>query len=222
MRAICGPILTVVFLGVFLICAGCGSEDEGDGSPRFKLILEKKPQGDAERPHIKVSVTNNSKAAIAWDKQFSVFLHWHASYEDGTPVETLPNYDVARPTEEEVNSRFVVLAPGETVSKSLDLTDAIRSFGSGTMHSREQRHAAYTGFEYYFRFSADDRDKSIIISLEYKIGMNGWGGFRAWTGRDPNAYQFFEGDAASNDLRFDRVEWNAEHGPKGAQAKSAK
>ena len=80
----------------------------------MKLSLETLPKGeDAKNLRVRLTVANNSKEPIGIDRQFVIFLKWHAIYDDGTPVKSSSYFDVEIPSRGSNRKTVHSARPGE-------------------------------------------------------------------------------------------------------------
>ncbi len=203
-----GRFVPVVSLLLFTACTFPTVESPSKPTterdmPRLTLVLSIETGSNERGPRIELTVTNVGKEPITWDTKFSVFLKWHLNYLDGTKVDALLRWDIAKPTAKEVDERFISLSAGETIKKTFDLSGYIRCFGSGGVRLSDGMHGRYTGTEYEFKYKfRDSRDKVKLI-VEYRVGQTDSAGFREWFNSATGKYKFCDETISSNSLILD-------------------
>jgi hypothetical protein len=162
------------------------------------VSLVKEPSDGARNKRFTLLVSNQGENGCTVDRLFACFFKWHATYEDGTPVETVtdeqqPDSSVAGTSQ----SRFVPLAVGDSIRTILDLDGKIRCFASGRVH----RGPSF-GHEYYMRNRIDERHKEVLLSVAYEISSCDKGGFHALFGFDMEEVGLVSIRSQSNEIRL--------------------
>jgi hypothetical protein len=138
------PVLLVVLAGI-LCWAYLALSTRPNDSLRQSTIRVGRPDEDAIRlaiwpvsdpdPEvilIEVEVGNFASYPIGWDSEWSAFLSWRLTTSDGERIEPRQGAVVEQTKESLSRERFVLLRPGETLRKSIDLAKPLRQYGNRT------------------------------------------------------------------------------------------
>jgi hypothetical protein len=157
--------------------------------------------GDQRRDQIVVTatVTNKSRQLVAWDSEFSVHVHLGVRGDKSDGVEWERLTMAARPTPAESRDRFVLLQPGQSVSKEIDLSNPLRAGieGHGTYPKGGHKGIFY---EELGRYYISDDCKQITVSLGYSVHHLAFGGLIDWFGDGLRELPFWDGRAESTPL----------------------
>jgi hypothetical protein len=145
-----------------------------------------------ERICVKATVQNNSSETIGWDREFSVFLQWQLLPENDygktllQPKTTVPRINQTK--DQLSKTRFIRIAPGQSVSKTIELTKPFKSFQvdawGGSSETRHPGH--FEGFEAMERFSIPSELKKVGLRLEYNQSRYGRPAFKSMFGFEPD------------------------------------
>ena len=117
---------------VLVILLGCGN-DSGRTVPEtpWGPWMRIRPIGDQRRDHItiEIQVHNEGTEPFAWDREFSVFMRWFVTTTSGEFLEpqSINRVDEKKPAGS-WKSQFVIIAPGESISRRVELTKSFRKF----------------------------------------------------------------------------------------------
>ncbi len=126
-----------------------------------------------DRIVVRATVKNTSANPVAWDREFAAHVRWSVVDDDGLPL-VRERFKSAEPPQSW--GRFVILKPGESISKEIELKDRVQMFRIGSMRaSRRLSNGALgcvtnaTYYEEVSKFSVFDRCKRGTVSWEYSI-----------------------------------------------------
>ncbi len=169
------------------------------------------PGDIASAAHLAVVITvrNVGKKSFVWDREFSVFMRWNVKTDDGTVLKSESIADVERDAPEGWKSRFVAIAPGQSLSERVVLTTGFRKFfcGVGYSHVEEPLSPGIIPFGYQklARFVIPEKTRFVSIQVEY-IGVGGIGhpemGFMHEFGVTPGDIGLLQQEVASNTINI--------------------
>ncbi len=94
-----------------------------DGSRQTgRPVLRITPIGDQNRKRIafRIEIRNEGKEPIGWDREFAVLMDWELSTDAIDEIK--PASVKTLPVPADAKSRFIKIAPGQSVSKEVELT----------------------------------------------------------------------------------------------------
>jgi hypothetical protein len=166
--------------------------------PRVELRLS--PIGEERRDRIVImaTATNKSHRPVAWDRFFSVHLHWSVLGENNEAIAWESSAMASRPTPTDSGNRFVVLRPGESFSKEIDLRGPLRVGFEGHGTYRNGGHKG-NFYEKLGQYHLSDEYKQITVRLDYFVADHlAYGGLIDWFGEGMREQPFWEGRIESN------------------------
>jgi len=188
-----GMMIAVVFLG-FTLGLSCGPGPAGPvPRPAAPLKLTLIPAG-AQRPDhvvVELTVTNAGDIPLVWDSAFSTFVRWSVETFDGTALRAESVSDLQQPSPDDLGSRFVTIQPGCSLSKQVELTNAVQSFGSGHSYPAHQP----TGFEGIDRFPVPRTAQGLRIQARYDLHPDDRDGFHVWFQRPLDEIGLWQGES---------------------------
>ncbi len=92
-----------------------------------------------DRVVVRATVTNTCDRPLAWDRDFSVHVGWYVTDGTGAAIPRYQQESLSAPSPSELSSRFVILKPGQSFSKEIDLAGRVQESqeGHGTRVSTE-------------------------------------------------------------------------------------
>lgn len=128
--------------------------------------------GTPSHEHIsaKAMVTNISNGPVAWDREFAVFLEWNLWSNGDDPIYHEFNKNSEKLPYIGPKERFIVLKPGESYSKVVELTKAVRVYytimglrpiaGGGLGHTND-------AIEGFVHFEVPTVTGTVSVGLDY-------------------------------------------------------
>jgi hypothetical protein len=183
------------------LLAGCSANDPPPPDLRPGLELRLSASGDQRRDRIVVlaTVTNKSHNTVAWDREFSVHVHLGARGEKNEDVESERLTMASKPTPSESRDRFVVLGPGQSVSKEIELTAPRRVCMEGHGTNRNGGHMGIF-YEEIRQYHLSDDCRQITVSLGYSFHHQAFGALIDWFGEGQRELPFWDGRVESSSL----------------------
>ncbi len=160
-----------------------------------------------DRIVVRATVTNIHDRPLAWDREFSVHVGWVVTDAAGTAIRRYQQETLSAPSPSELSSRFVILKPGQSFSKEIDLAGRVRESqeGHGTRVSTEpgRKGIFYHVGIFYERTSLINIPgtcKQINVRLDYHPHQIGSNGLVNWFGEASRALPLWRGWLESNQL----------------------
>lgn len=135
------PLMVLLCVAFSAFAADKDASDSWSEGGVLKMALElvALPQNDYQKAQLKLTVTNTSTNDIVLDRtlaagfsfRFQTDLSEEFTRSDEKDVSTKENKKLDKPTPEEVGSRFVAVKPGQTLSKTYDLSEPVRRVVEG-------------------------------------------------------------------------------------------
>ena len=169
-------------------------------SARLKLVLTPVGGPWRDRIAIRVAATNAGHSPVRWDREFSVFLRWHVKTGDGDYLEASPVTPAPPAASKDIKARFVDLAPGQTISKEIELTDKVLMFSSIAAYGRDGTHTSM-GSERFRRFVVPGSVQELTVHAEYLIGREDEGGVPDDFGETIDEIKLPQTHTVSNNLK---------------------
>ena len=176
-------------------------------SPR--LLFELTVSGEQRRDRIAVTatITNSSRETVAVDREFSLGVVWLVK-DETTGTAIVPKYlgTAPKPESGEAQKRFVILQPGKSVSKEIELTGQVKTTLEGHGTFAENGGASYHKGIFYERltqFKIPDTCKQLAIA--FASGESDFlasGAMIDWFGEETRALSLWHGRGRSNVLKL--------------------
>ena len=186
-------MVAVAYLG-FTLGLSCVPGPAGPvPRPAAPLKLTLTPAGTQRPDHVavKLTVTNAGDVPLVWDSAFSTFVRWSVETLDGTALRAESVSDLQQPGPDDLGSRFVTIQPGRSLSKEVELTNAVQYFGSGHSYPAHQP----TGFEGIIRFPVPRTAQGLRIQARYGLHPDDRGGFHVLFRRPLDEIGLWQGES---------------------------
>jgi hypothetical protein len=187
------------------IGAGCGPPTDelvsqgldGEESP---IVLRLSPgTNDGTRGRLlKLAVTNVGKTPVGWDSSFKAFLWWGVNYADDTGVAFEEPFAEGKssPADDELTQRFIKVGPGQTVTRTFDLDEAIEFFYSATPLG-PRGHGPPVWFEGRRKYLCDGH-ADVVVRVGYHLSEDDKKAFAGRFGKSSGALEMTDKAAESN------------------------
>ena len=206
------PPLGLISLVVVLL-AGCAHDHTDPGRPtaaRMKIT----PIGEQSKDRIavEIEIRNEGKTPFVWDSEFSVFMRWSVTTDSGQCLEPQGISDVEDEPTDNRESRFVTIAPGQSLSKRVELTRAFRKFIYGYGLIIPDKGDPYTipnAYQELARFAIPEDVKSVRVQVQYEgislPGAESFASFMLEFGVNPVKVGLLDEGLRSNELQISLV-----------------
>jgi hypothetical protein len=137
------------------------------------------------RLSIRARITNNLDQPIVIDRDFSVNFDWSLRTDGGGGLRPAQTHSLEPTAVLQDKSRFVTLAPAETLSHDFELSKPIRHFvyGEGAVFSPDGETGYIpTGYEEECQYEIPESTRELKISLNYGPQWFHVDGFPVWFG----------------------------------------
>jgi hypothetical protein len=174
----------------FITClsvGGCENSGPPESAPQgIELRISAYGEQRRDRVAITATVKNGSTRPIAWDRRFSVYTGWKVEDTKNGEIQPETIAILRSPAASEIQSRFVILQPGESYSHDFELTYLVPACqeGHATTKGPLSRHTPIF-YEEIRRYRIPETVNEITVQLIRDDGFEGPGGFSAWFGQDP-------------------------------------
>jgi hypothetical protein len=176
---------------------------------RMELIVLNGSNKDLNRVQLELKVTNISTNVLILDREvaagfnlrFRTDLSERFVYSAERDVSSEETRRLPKPGTNAANTRFVALRPGESLSRSYDLSKPIRSVCQGHWSDREMVHHGFY-YEADVLYRVPKRAKKLLIDVWYERGV-WWTAadqFEQWHGRSAESIGLWGGRAGSNSV----------------------
>jgi hypothetical protein len=178
---------------------------------RPELLLSQLGKAAPDRIRVKIAFTNRDEKAVGWDREFAVFVDWSVQTLEGKDVLPTEVGTMGRPEKSDFKTRFIKLAPGETISKELVLTEKVQQFacGHGTFAGPggAKIHQA-NGYEHTIRYVIPQATAGVRVRATYRLPFMGRECFKQWFGYGVEDVLLWEGktDASELIIRFTKAD----------------
>ena len=179
-------------------------DGESHNRPLDLLILS--PEVEKGAVSVTLEITNRGTEPIIWDREFSVFLTWKLTLDDGQVLrsEEIENHQLE--TGEQLRQRFVTVLPGQSLTKKFALTKSMRIF----MHARKSVALPDGGSETFpvageqlVRYVIPPDSRVLRISVEYDGNDSDAGdGFSVYFRQRPEAIGVASRHVKSSQLKI--------------------
>lgn len=196
--------LTVVLVAVQLgLSSGCSeSAPEGSTSPshpaaKEDITLSLKWGDESATPRLIIDLKNIGQHSILVDKElvFCVYIRPLNAAGDGLVLRRVGDLEVASIETEQLQQRLVTLAPGESLTREVDLEGGFKVFETAVASSSEGGHSAVSAFEGMFALPPEKEVATIEIWYEQPSTFAD--GFAQYTGRPFSHARLYAGRASS-------------------------
>jgi hypothetical protein len=187
-----------------VVVAGCAN-DAAPGRSTLQLSVVGSQRRD--RVVVRATVTNESRRAVAWDREFCAHMHWKVVTAGGQAIFLEKLASLPNPPASEFKNRFAILEPGESLAHDFELTYLLRvctegyttSLAEGTSESRVYLHRGIF-HESVGRFRVPETEDQVTVSLAYVVVLEAYGGFSDWFGHDQSELPLESNEIVSNNL----------------------
>lgn len=183
----------------------------------LKLEVVRPPATKWAQTQLKLTVTNTNKKPIVLDKELSVGfgLLFETNLKDGNvisedrDVTNKEEKQLDKPKPNEVQARFVKLAPGQTLTRIIDLSKPNRTQHSGhRTYGVEGGGRAHVGFYYEAeeRYNVPPDVKRLVAEVYYdgSVWFTAVKEFEEWFGKSQQQIGQWRGRAKSNQLVIEK------------------
>jgi hypothetical protein len=173
----------------------------GNDGTSATLLLRPVESTDSKGCTVEVEITNSGTVAFTWDTEFRAMTRWTLSTLDGKQFEqktirVLPGPDDGKA----VSNRFVVLNPGETLVKQVDLGGEVAVFWSARKSIADPQGGSAevpVAGEELVRFDVPNEEHAVRIRVEYSgTDSDVRDGFAVYFGQRPEAVGMLGSDLA--------------------------
>jgi hypothetical protein len=208
---------------LLILCCGCGPGQRPETAAPVSTASDQTPPVEPSEPSVlpahevalrlilvdrhrdKLSIlariTNNLDQPIVIDRDFSVRFNWLLEADDNSDLRPARTYS-GEPTDElRDKSRFVSVAPGESLSHEFVLTRPFRHFvvGEGAVFTPDgSPDFIPTGYEEECLYDIPESTRDLSISLDYGPQWFHVDGFSVWFGYAPQDVNLWDGRCSAS------------------------
>jgi hypothetical protein len=153
-----------------------------ENADRMKLSIAADELQDFAHLRVRLDVRNLGRAAIAWDSEAAVFLFFSVIDESGERIQLREKDLLPHPNKSDWRKRFISIAPGESVSKIIEFSQALKSFnyGVGILELGEE---TITVYETTLELDVPAKVETVRVRAIYECGQGGTAAFFDWFGQ---------------------------------------
>jgi hypothetical protein len=155
----------------------------------LELGLSAVGEQNQDRIVVRANVKNISARPVAWDRDFAAHVGW--SVVDDKRVLLVREHVLFRntPAPAESRDRFVILKPGESISKDIELTDRVQMSNVASVRMTMLLPNGPLGCltndtysEEVSKFTVSERCKQVTVSWGYSVGATAMRASQDWFG----------------------------------------
>jgi hypothetical protein len=149
---------------------------------RMELVVAADELQDFASLRVRLDVRNLGSDAVIWDSKAAVFVFWSVLDEAGTPIWFHEQEELPRRDRNDWRKRFVSIAPGASVSQTLEFASGIKAFkyGIGIQETGEE---SITVYETKIELDVPAEVNQIRVRAIYERGLRAEAAFHSWFGQ---------------------------------------
>jgi len=204
-----------IVIALALILAGCTSIQSDrkslawseDNALLLDLQIVAVPQGDLQRAQLRLTATNTGTKPIVLDRElragfrlrFKTDLSEEFISSDDRDVSTNEVRKLDKPEPGAAKVRFVSLKPGDSLSRTYDLSKPMEMVVEGHMSDMDSVHYGFY-YEEFSQFVVPSKAKELMVDAWYERGvwMMAVPQFEEWHGVSPEKIGLWQGRARSD------------------------